>query len=520
MKTLLPIAALVLLFARPMDAQGDGPGDAQGDAQGDASTRMLRLKSGAILWGSIEAHDPDGIGFRILETGGVVPLGWSLLDPAEERELRLAFGYLEAGGEELLVDAERITLNDGTELIGKIVNTDDQYLWFKRAEGTIPIDKRRLEGGAVLVRAPALDVYTKEELYQLKAFEVQDELVLEGTRGARAHDQLAQFAERLFDFAHAVEHYGIVRSLDPNYEAARVQMALDRSSAKAELKQQIDLLAEIDMWRVRKRYDKALEGLESFPKLYPNSPLLEDWNELRERVKRHQQADLGEEVVRRFHAWSVRLARDAARKKSYEEVLAYLDEAMTEELLKNAEQDLKVLSPDITPEEVQRVWRQRKGGRFHQASYGLGTWLLGEERALATPGDEKDKEQAEKPAAGSQAAARAKLEERIQRYLKNQELARKAQNVEGTSEEEDPSEFWKDFNIASRSQWILAYFVENSGLFEVERIRFANCRECGGTGARDVINTGSAIAGDAAGSMLVPCPTCHTIGRVRRVRYR
>ncbi len=513
MKTLLPLVALVALCAPALGAQQD--------VRADLQTRMLRLKSGAILWGSIESHAPDGIRFRILETGGVVPLGWSLLDPAEEHELRLSFGYVEAGGEELLVDAERITLNDGTELIGKIVNTDDQYLWFKRAEGTIPIDKRRLEGGAVLVRAPALDVYTKEELYQLKAFEVQGELLLEGTRGARAHDQLAQFAERLFDFAHAVEHYGTARLLDPDYDAERVQMALERSSAKAELKQQIDLLAEIDVWRVRKRYDKALEGLESFPKLYPGSPLLEEWNDLRERVKRHQEADLGEEVVRRFHAWSVRLVRDAARKKSYEEVLAYLDEGLTEDLLKNVLQDLNAFAPDITPEEMQRIWRQRQGGRFHQASYGLGTWLLGEERALATPGGEKDEEQeAEKPAAGSQAAARAKLEERIQRYLKNQELARKAQDVEGTSKEEDPSEFWDDLNHASRAQWILAYFVENSGLFEIERIRFANCRECGGTGARDVINTGSAIAGDTAGSVLMPCPTCHTIGRVRRVRYR
>ncbi len=511
---LLPLA--LLLLGSSVAASQEGAASAEA-----APTRMLRMRSGEILWGSIESHDPDALRFRLLETGGLIPLPWSLLDPEEEHALRLVFGYLDAEIEELTVAAERITLNDGTELVGKIVDTDDDYLWFKRAEGTIPIDKRRLQGTTVLVQAPALDVYTKEELYQQRVFELGPVLALEGREGARAHDELARFAERLFDFPHAVEAYGLVRALDPTYDAERIAAALARSTTKAQEKQQIDLLAEIDLWRARKRYDKALEALAAFPDQFPDSPLLEDWNALRKRVLKHQEADLREEVVRRFHARALRLAREAARKDSYEEVIAYLDEGLSEEIVKQVQADLAELAPDIPPEEVQRLWRERKGGRIHQASYGLGTWLLGESRALATPADEKDEGQAaEKPASGSQAEARKKLEERIQRYLKNQELARAAQSGGGASKEDDPNEFWKEFDLAGRAQWILAYFVENSGLFQIDRIRFENCRECGGTGARDVVNTGSSISGDTAGDRLVPCPTCHTLGRVRRVRYR
>jgi hypothetical protein len=47
-----------------------------------------------------------------------------------------------------------------------------------------------------------------------------------------------------------------------------------------------------------------------------------------------------------------------------------------------------------------------------------------------------------------------------------------------------------------------------------------NCSECGGTGVRDVIYTGSAREGATSGRTQVHCPTCHGIGRVRRIRFR
>jgi hypothetical protein len=507
--------AFALALAAPSFAQGTAAPDADAPA-----VRMLRLRSGEILWGSIESHDPDGLRVRLLETGGLVPIPWSLFDPDEERTLQLLYGYVGDDVEELTVEAERITLSDGSELVGRIQNTDEDFLWLKRAEGTVPIDKRRLKGAPVLVEAPALDVYTKQELYQQKAFELGPYLVLEGNEGAKAQDQLARFAERLFDFPHALEHYTLARALDPTFDTERIGAAIERCTLKAGEQEQVDFLAEIDLWRARKRYDKALAALEVFPRQFPDSPLLEDWNALKARVLKHQQADLRDEVVRSVHARAQRLARETARKDTYEEVIAYLDEGFAEDLVKQVQADLTELAPAITPEEVQKLWRERKGGRVRQASYGLGTWLLGEDRALATPAEEGKEKEEEKPAAGSQAEARKKLEERIQRYLKNQELARAAQSGGAASAEDDPNAFWKDYEIAGRAQWILAYFVENAGIFQIDRIRFENCRECGGTGARDLLDTGSAISGDAAGERLVPCPTCHTLGRVRRVRYR
>jgi hypothetical protein len=489
-----------------------------------ASTAMLRLRSGDIAFGSVVGHDAEGIRFRLLETGGEVPLAWSFLDPTEADGLRLAYGYVESEAEELLVDADRLELANGSELVGRIVNRSDTHLWVKRAEGTMPIPKTQVRGAITSVQAPALDVFTKEELYQEKAFELGGRLAATGRTGAQAHDELARYAERLFDFAHALQHYQRALELDPSYEAARLAQDVARATEKAALAQQVELLAEIDLWRARKRYDKAIEQLAAFRTRFPKSPLLTDLGKLQERVRRAQERDLREEIVGRWHFWAVRLAREAARKPTLEEVRDYLDEKLGEEVAQKVRADVQTIAPGIEVDQVRRLWGERKGGKFRTATYGLGTWLLGES-ARAELDQTKEKKKEEAPAAGSTSEARKKLEERIKRYLDNQRLTRDAAANRDASD--DPQAFWAEWNAAGRSQWILAYYAEKSGDFRDLVARFSNCRECGGTGARDVLFTGSAASvedgegqGQRAGETLVACPACHLIGIVRRVRYR
>ena len=53
-----------------------------------------------------------------------------------------------------------------------------------------------------------------------------------------------------------------------------------------------------------------------------------------------------------------------------------------------------------------------------------------------------------------------------------------------------------------------------------------NCRECGGSGVREVIYTGGGTSarnqegGRGPRSQKIACPTCHHIGIVRRVTFR
>ncbi len=528
---LVPLFLLSFLSAPPAFAQDEtadapAPVATEGVDATDATTdalqlppMMLRLRTGGILWGSIVEHTPEWVRFQRVDSGGIVRLPWVRLDPAEEEDLRLRFGYVDAAADEIMVTVDRFPLRDGTEITGLIESRTDQYIFVKTAVSTIPVPKTQVAGPSTRVQVPALEIYTRGELYQQKVLEMQADLLAEGEVGAQANYEVADYCERLFDYEHAAHHYRRTAELDPLFETEAVLIAISRSETKAEKQEQVDMIAQIDLYRARKRYDLAVELIQQFPVLFPDSPLMEDFRKMQDRVAKYQERDLRAETVRLWHNWTKKLTGQAVREhKTYEAVLAYIEDGLVEDLRQGVVEDLQRLAPGIEPDEMQQFWDEREGGRRRQATYGLGTWLLGEDRALANiePQEEK-KKPAEK---GSQDEARQKLEDRIKRYLDNQELARKAK-AGGESEDDDPEKFWAGWNWSGRSLWTLAYFVENSGLFRLEKVLFNNCRGCGGKGVREVIFTGSAVSGDAGGnSRLFRCATCRGIARTRRIKYR
>ena len=467
--------------------------DAAPAAAEPAPTQMLRLRTGAVDFGAIVSHTPAGVRFRRLETGGEVELAWGFLDPGEADGLRARFGYVEVETEELEIDADRIELADGREVVGRIVNRSPTHLSLKRAEGTVPIPLANVKGAITSTRAPALEVFTKEELYQQQAFELQTRLSAQGRDGARAHDELAKYCERLLDFVHAAQHYRRVIELDPSFDPARLTAARTRAETKAALQGEVDELAAIDLWRARKRYDLAIEGIKNFRTLHAKSSLLEDLNALQARVAKAQERDLREAIVSRWHHWSLRLAQEAGRKPSFEEVQAYLDEKMGEEVCQKVRDDVQTIAPGIEVDQVRKLWGERKGGKFRNATFGLGTWLIGES-ARAELDQEKKKAQEAPPAPGSAAEARKKLEERISRYLANQKLTRSSGG--GAANEEEPQVFWSEWNWGGRTQWILAYYAEKSGDFRDIEGRLSPCRECGGSGVKFL--AGKKLLGDFA----------------------
>ena len=177
-------------------------------------------------------------------------------------------------------------------------------------------------------------------------------------------------------------------------------------------------------------------------------------------------------------------------------------------------------------DDILAYWALRRKSRYDLASYGIGTWLLGEDKALAGTGD------AAKPAAPKSAKdqERQKIEEKIARFLKNQRSARAARK--SGEQEDEVQAFWASYGMDARSQWIRAYYVEFGGDFELDdHPRLSNCQSCGGRGVLEVVRVGGGGSGSGgatrqggkttkAPSQLQGCPTCHGIGSVRRVRYR
>lgn len=480
---------------------------------GEDAALMLRLRDGSIQWGSIQSHDPDGLTFVLLANGGVVRLPWSLLHPEEEQELRLKFGYVDLTGDEVMIDADRIVTSDGVELIGRIVDRTADAILLKTSVTTIPVPKSRVVS-ATTVQVPALEVFTKDELYN-------QQISAGAPMSAEANFRLAQFCERIFDFAHAVEHYKKAAELDPSFRADDLKLAIPRAIEKAKQQDQIDYLALIDLLMARKKFDEALARADAFKEKFPDSPLLAEARKKHDRVIKARDRYVADRVATKWHFWAGRLARQAGIKMTLEQSLGYLDEQMKKEIVENVAKETLKISKEATVDVVRAMWKNRKKVHWYRASYGNGTWLLGKDGALK--GEEPDKDKKDEKEKGEKDKARADFEQKLARFLQNQEVARKAQSQD--EKKDDREGFWKEFPSAQRAGWILAYYAENAGDMEVgAKPLFSNCKECGGKGTREISLAGANVSRTAAGKgnvdQVVECETCHGLGRVRRILYR
>lgn len=479
---------------------------------------MLQLRDGDFRFGTIQSHDPEGLVFTRLDNGGVARLPWSLLDPRQSDELRRRFGYVDMASEEVTLMADKLTTVEGKEVIGLILDRTPTELLLKVAGSTITLPKDRIAGAAVPVEVPARLIYTREELYARA-------LAATPANDAAGNYEIARYCEKVLDFAHAAEHYQKVRALDPNFHADDLAAALARTAEKAKNAEQLEYLSDVDALIARRQYDDALARADAFAERFPGSPFANEAKKKHDRVLKARDAYLADYVRVRFIETAGRLARSASTKFTYEQTIGYLESAMKTELLASVTKDVQALTKQLDQDAVHKLFasRDKKKLRWERASYGMGTWLLGKERALKGEQPDAGQAGAPKPATALD-KQRAALNEQIQRFLQNREMV--AKSKADSEQNEDREAFWREFSSTGRSQWILAYFAEYGGEFEVSpKPLFDNCRECGGIGVR-VISLAGANVSQSQGNQPAStetkrnCEACHGLGRVRRISYR
>ena len=142
------------------------PGSAYGSGAREGEPTMLRLRNGGIQWGEILEHTADELSFRRLDTGGIVRMAWTYMDPVQEHELRMKYGYIDTTSDVLYVEVDRLVLIDGKEITGVILDRSEDSVRIKTGVGLIDVPAERLRAVTGGVQVPALEVYTKEELVQ------------------------------------------------------------------------------------------------------------------------------------------------------------------------------------------------------------------------------------------------------------------------------------------------------------------------------------------------------------------
>jgi tetratricopeptide (TPR) repeat protein len=514
--------ALLTPFASAAPVQ-----EGEGESAPISEVMLLKLVDGSSLWGRIMSHDSERVSFQRLDNGGLVRMPWKQLEPAQSGELLEQFGYVDHSGDELTVEADRIELDDGTEVVGRIVSRTDNEIFVKTADRLVPVPKKRISGAVTSVVVPALDVYTREELYRAQAD-------LLDPKSASSEYQLARYCDQIYDFTHSLEHYKAALAIDPDVagKGGVLKQTILRTTEKAANQVQLDYLYQVDSMRAHGQFDAAMKALDVFEQKWPDSNLRTEAERKKKQIEKARLQTMREMVCAQWYKWVERLTTQQARLEggTLEAALTFASEKLKEDVLAAVTKDMqRTVGPSVKPEEVKKLWEERKRGRFRHASYGQGTWLLGDAAALKEYGKEKPKTE-EAPKTGAE-KDRADLEAKIKRYMANQQVAGKKKAAAGKQdgEESDQEVYWRTWTSYARAQWLLAYYAENGGDLKIVREAMSNCPDCNGTGTRELINTGSARSNtkgtqpgqgaNSAGLVMVDCPACHRIGRIRRVLF-
>ena len=511
-----PLGGLVLAQSGPSSPL---PGVGTAAAFPQVAT-LLKLRDGSVRWGEIVSHDPDGFVFRLLAHGGEVTLGWSALDPGQEAELREAFGYVDVVSEELMIEADSMVLTDGRELVGVILSREGPNFLLKAGGNLQAIPKRRVVSLSRGKWVPAVDVYSREEIYSQHLATLDDS-------NAASHLELAQVCERVLDFVKATIHYEAALAIGELEDEAAVRHALTRAKQKAAQQQQIDYLRQADTLRKRGRFDEALQLLGSFSANFPGSPLATDATEKLVRAERLRDEAARQVVQSRWSYWAKRLARTKQGELGLDAAQAYATDGLTEAIQERVFEDVKNNVSEAIPEEaIPEYWATRRKRGFSSTSYGKGTWLLGKERARAGTAVEEEKEEAETKSAKQ--LEREAFARKLKRFQDNQQRAARARGNQDDAEE--AAAFWDTMSGNARASWLFSYYVEFAGVYELrDHPHTPNCTTCGGTGGREVVAIGGGGANPNgargqsqvnSGSSIVACPICRGVAVKRRIYYR
>lgn len=472
---------------------------------------MLKLRSGDLHFGAIQEHSPESIDFVRLDTGGLAQVPWSMLDPTQAEELRTRFGYVQTDVEEATVTGERLVLDSGATVEGVIVSREGENFVVKTDGNLQVLPKLRVSSIETGIQIPALDVYSREEMYGLYAAEAD-------LTDAASQLDLAEKCESILDFVHAAEHYAaaLELGLDDPEEARRLEGVLAATRVKAANQEQLDVLRAADQLRKRGKFDEAVAVVRAFPATYEDSPLVEDARKAEQRILADREKAAVELTRRRWAYWAKRMTREVARTAGFEEARTWALEAASDQIQARVHAELVAqVSQEIQLEDVRGLWEARRRKGYEAATYGsAGTWLLGEDKANA--GAEEQPRAAQGPVSAVDAERQA-LEERIRRYVENQRIARRS--PAGGEAEDERESFWRNWSASGKAQWLFSYYVEEAGDFDLRpRPYLRPCQTCAGKGAIEMLVTGTVLRGESAS--LATCPVCHGVGVVRRIYFR
>jgi len=474
-----------------------------------APAQTLQLADGKVLLAKVEQATGEGLRVKRLDNGGVLDLRWEHLAPAAALAVKKSWNLAGETQDELLERAEEVEFlvggNRRTE-IGKIVERGSEIvLQRKGVQFRIPATEVRK---VVQVDVPATQIYTKDEFYMAKRaqFAPGDQ--------ADEHLQLADELLRFRDYDRALEHLLKARELGNSLDPARLEREIARAQLNKENERESEQIALIQAARSRatlEDFEKGLKAIAQYQKDFPQGKLKQEFEAETKRFDAARTRFLWGQVADQFR----RTVQTVAEKKVAEEGCTlqqardYAENKMSDDLFARVGQQLRL---DVA--EVKRLWADRGknpvvGKRTELFSYGLGTWVLGEQAILkgTEVGKQKDARQQKEETDDREVQRVANA---LKKALERRQKAMQGQGGEQQREQTD-EDWWNDADRRDRRNWLCAYYAEFGGQLVVASATLEPCVSCWGEGSIPE------MGGD--GRMVRrKCFLCHGTKWLRRVK--
>jgi len=480
-----------------------------GPAGPETSGEIIRLKNGQELHCKIlSCSEEEGITVERLDTGGVLDLGWDHMRAEDAQKIKLSYGFTGENAEPVRIRAKRVWLRNGTFEDGLLITSDKPGTVCLERKGKRYYFSQAQVRDVENIQADAQEICTPEDLFlQETGGRIPEE--------ARECFNLGVYCESITYYPKALELYRKAGELDPSFKPDVIQRKIRLMETKLNEADATAVLDDVRSLIYRQKFALALDRIEEFERLYPQSVQSEDKIRLRGLALERRHAYFQQRILTDYFTYAERLANQIAldREISLQGALEFAAEEMGPAVRGKLAEDVF----KIPLEEVEELWTNRKGGSVRSASYGTGTFVLGA-KAKAMPEESKAEE---KPAAEEKAEEGSSLDDRLKKRIeaiRKQKTAERSKPSSARGMEDiglTPDQWWAAAAAQDRKRFLVAYYAEESGDLALVRIQLQPCRNCNGRGFLEQM---SATAGEE--DEKIPCEICKTLGVERTVFFR
>jgi hypothetical protein len=462
---------------------------------GTADADVIHLRTGESVKGRpVQGRCDEKV--LVIEdyiSGATRTILWDVVDPEDRQRLQEDMGFVNKSLKAIEGHRIVIELQDGSKeaLRGLIVREDDNTVYLLQGGDELKIQKSMITGRDTEEMDPR-DIWSPEQLVErfLKSL-ADDEGVDLNDLSSRERFRIAEYAESAGDFETAKTHYTACAG-DPEFLLANV--ATQRLERVESILRDAAALADLRAMRMAlslKAFRKVREMLTEFPRKHADAG-----EAVQNRLERAQK----EFTKRRNDYFQMEAKIDFPKlvlnliksKVSEDEVgLSDVTAWTRRELPDLAFGELTALfnkKDDVSPEETRAFWENRPKSNWKTATYGAGTFIV-EPPKIKPP--KRKAPSKNKKSSGGGAAPAIKIPKPPTR-----------------------DQWWEGAGTAHRQSWIMAFFVENSGLFEVsDKPTYSKCGKCNGEGLESKrFQTGAVL--------YYLCTRCGGAQRDKRVRFR